>query len=78
MNLQWHEYQSRQYLYRYRERLTSLKRLREKSNSGIVVLERGAILMVKPAKLLEDFGMLGVCLDDAFISVSRATVLTKV
>jgi len=27
--------------------------------------------------LLENFGVLGICLDDAFVSVSRSAVLTK-
>ncbi len=32
--------------------------------------------MVKPTELL-DFGMLGVCLNEAFICISRPVVLTK-
>jgi hypothetical protein len=58
-------------------RLTSFERLREILNSDIVVLEGRSILMVKPTELLEDFGMLGVCLNDAFICASRSAVLTK-
>jgi hypothetical protein len=33
--------------------------------------------MVKPTELLKDFGMLGIRLNNAFISVSCAAVLTK-
>jgi hypothetical protein len=53
----------------------SFEGLGEVLNSDIMVLEGGSILMVKPTKLLEDFGMLGICLNDAFISVSRAAVV---
>src|ERR1700716_2462506 len=64
-------------LGQFRNRLTSFKRLREILNSDIVILEGGAVLMVKPSKLLKYFSMLRICFNDMFISVSCTTMLIK-
>ncbi len=55
--------------------LTSLETLRQILNGEILVLERRAILMVQPSKLLEYFGMRRVVLHDTFIRFASTIVL---
>ena len=55
--------------------LTRLEALRQILDGQLLVLERGAVLVVQPTELLQHLRMVRVLLHDTFICVSCADVL---
>ena len=60
------------------DQLTGLKALRQVLDSKLLVLERGAVLVVQPPQLLENLGVIRVLLHDALVGVSRAHMLGSI
>ena len=58
--------------------LTGFETLCEVLNGELLVLERGPVLMVKPAELLEDLGVTGVVLDHTLVSFPGTDVLNPI
>jgi hypothetical protein len=57
--------------------LTSFETLGQILDSGVLVLERRAVLMVEPTELLKNFGVARVLGDDPFVGIFSADILKK-
>ena len=63
--------------YGENQKLTCFETLCEVLNGEILILERGAVLVIEPAQLLENLCVAGIVGNDTLISVLCAYMLVK-